>query len=91
MRQKQIFYKKTHWQWICDLNWQLWCCFWHQWSVESLINGDSDWHGENGDMLPLRYTQEYLALGICSQIKSAAVENWYNFYKIHTGMLQWTI
>ena len=47
---KQFYHHQTFWQWICKLNRQLWCCFWHQRLMESPKNCASDWPWEYGDM-----------------------------------------
>ena len=37
---KKYYHNETYLQRICQLNYQLWCCFWHKLLVESPINGD---------------------------------------------------
>ena len=32
-------------KWIFELDWKLWCWFWHQWAIESHWNGANDWCG----------------------------------------------
>ena len=34
---RSILPNSTYWQWNCELSWQLYCCHWHQWSVESRL------------------------------------------------------
>ena len=38
------------------------------------MNSVGDWHGEYGDARRFRYTRDYLAPGICSLIKPAAMK-----------------
>ena len=56
---KRFYHNRTYLQPICELNWQLWRCFWQQWLVESTpINSFSDWHGEYGyTRSPLLHTR----------------------------------
>ena len=56
----QLYLNKTGVQWICELNWQLWCCFWDQWMVASPVNGANDWHGEYGHIQSTYYGKIYV-------------------------------
>ena len=73
---KLFYHNKTYLQWICELNWQLWCCFSYQWLVEFPINSALFCTETMMTRARLRHTLYYLTPVICSLIKPAALEKW---------------
>ena len=76
---KKFCHNEIYLHWICEHNWQLWCCFWYQWLVEFPINGVSDWH------------RDYLTPGICNIINTATLEKMPFPVKMYTVMLWYYI